>query len=84
MKRISFNKGKVFYDITNIKDREFVISKLNEKTWNALVEKMDCNILMKGLNSNTTFVKPDNLNSKEGRFYMLSCYLNSAQADLVI
>lgn len=83
MKKVSFNKGKNFFDVTNKNDKEMVMSRLNEKTWNALVEKMDSAVLMNGLES-STFVKPSDLNSKEGRCYMLSCYLEFANNDLIL
>lgn len=46
--QISFNKGKNFYSIddnASIKDITEILSRLNQKTWNSIVSKMDNKIV---------------------------------------
>ena len=81
MKRISFNKGKDFYSVQD--DRDIVYSKLNKKSWDNIVDKMDPTCLVSVFNS-TIFVKPTNGNIKDNWMYMLCCYLEHAKEDLIL
>ena len=83
MKRISFNKGKDFYEVENKLDYEFIYSRLNKKTWDNIVDKMDSTCLVNGFSS-TTFVKPENGIMKDSWMFMLCCYLEQAKEDLIL
>ena len=85
MKRISFNKGKDFYSIELDKneDRDYIYSRLNKKTWDNIVDKMDSGILIKGFTS-TTFIEPHTSQIKDRWMYMLECYLEQAKEDLIL
>ena len=86
MKRISFNKGKDFYTvgIGCNEDMDYIYSRLNKKTWDNIVDKMDPTVLTKGFKS-TTFIEPiKNADLKDKWMYMLECYLEQAKEDLIL
>lgn len=85
---ISFNKGKNYYridDEATLNDILEIISKLNQKTWNSIISKMEDKIVekfgtyefnWKEINLNGVYVQTDiNLNEKLKRLNILRNYL---------
>lgn len=83
MKRISFNKGKDFYSVTSKTELDYIYSRLNKKTWGAIVDKMEPDFLAQG-HVSTTFIEPKTNEIKDKWLYILECYLEVAKEDLVL
>ena len=88
MSRISFNKGKKFFGLNkNIetKDKEYILSRLNDKTWSAIVDKMNDDILIDIISNSARFMHGSyTTDSKEHRYIILQVYLDKTNVDLIL
>ena len=87
MGRISFNKGKKFFSLKDINDndREYVTSRLNDKTWCLIVDKMNDDTLINIINNSARFTHGNfSTSSKEHRYTVLQVYLDSVNVDMIL
>ena len=87
MAKISFDKGKTMYDLTEDRDFNIVLTKVSKKkTWDMVVDHFDSETMMKALDSMSASDKKLAINGSSGqsRILYLSRYLMNATEDLIM
>lgn len=86
MAKVSFNKGKTWLDILDDNDFTKIVEKVSKvKVWNAVIDSLDPDDMMKALNSmNSVSRKALNGGSIDDRVQLLGMYLKVCKDDLMV
>lgn len=86
MAKVSFNKGKTWLDILDDNDFTKIVEKVSKvKVWNAVIDSLDPDDMMKALNSmNSVSRKALNGGSVDDRVQLLGMYLKVCKDDLMV